>query len=134
MLKSSMDKSQSAAPPPDRGASGLPSWEAILASCRQHPGATEDHPWGPDGTVFKVKGRVFVFLGQRDGFATATVKVPPPMREVLLASEAAFVPSYVGRFGWVGIAISSAERWALAEELVAVSHGLVSGPHRPKSR
>ena len=56
------------------------------------------------------------------------------MREVHLASEAAFVRSDVARFGWVRLAMSSAERLALAEELIAVSRGLVSSPHRPRSR
>ncbi len=46
--------------------------EALLRYCLQKPGAYEDHPFGPNSTAIKVKGRIFAQFFQLKGERTAT--------------------------------------------------------------
>lgn len=100
--------------------------------CLALDGAWEDHPWGE--SVFKVRQKIFVFTGSGDPPASVTLKVTPEWREVLLAEEdgCAFVPTYVGRFGWVGLHLTDEKAWQLAQDLIPLSYQLVS--RRPSAR
>jgi predicted DNA-binding protein (MmcQ/YjbR family) len=66
------------------------------------PGAHEDHPWGE--TVVKVKGKIFVFLGE-DGATEPkyAVKLDESLEEALAVDGA--VPSGygLGKAGWVNV-------------------------------
>lgn len=117
MLHWRMTKTKTAEGPEQQGA---PSWQELLDHCRAYPDAVEEHPWGD--TVFKVRGRIFAMTGRQGDRMSVTVKVAPELREILLASGDAFVPAYVGRFGWVGVRLADAQRWALAQDLIGESY------------
>jgi predicted DNA-binding protein (MmcQ/YjbR family) len=69
------------------------------------PGAHEDHPWGE--TVVKVKGKIFLFLGQDE---TDTPKIAVKLDESLepaLAVDGAEPSGYgLGKAGWVNVPIT----------------------------
>jgi predicted DNA-binding protein (MmcQ/YjbR family) len=73
--------------------------EELLKFCPRFPEAHEDHPWGE--TVYKVRKKVFVFLGGPEETLTVTVKLPSSGWSV---QQLDFVqPSGygLGKSGWV---------------------------------
>ena len=48
--------------------------DAIRKRALSYPETVEDHPWGE--SAFKVKGKVFVFMGSHDGELSFSVKLP----------------------------------------------------------
>lgn len=47
------------------------------AACEELPGAEMSHPFGPEWDVWKVRGRVFMLQGEREGVGHVTVKAHP---------------------------------------------------------
>ena len=71
---------------------------ALSKYAASFPEAYEDHPWGE--TVYKVKGKVFVFLGKGAGFGMSA-KLP---QSAMLALDLPFAKptAYgLGKSGWV---------------------------------
>jgi len=64
--------------------------EAVAAWCRQLRGATEGYPFGPDVLVFKVGGRIFAIVGERD----VSLKCDPDLAVALRETYAAVTPGY----------------------------------------
>jgi predicted DNA-binding protein (MmcQ/YjbR family) len=71
-----------------------------------------DHPWGD--TVFKVRGKIFVFLG-RDA---CTVKPFPEELDLLLGRPDVVRSKYIGRYGWITMTINDDETLELAKSLI----------------
>jgi predicted DNA-binding protein (MmcQ/YjbR family) len=77
--------------------------KAFESGVRKHalsfPEAHEDHPWGE--TAFKVRGKVFVFLGSDAKELTMSVKLPQS-RDFALELPFAEPTGYgLGKHGWV---------------------------------
>jgi len=64
-----------------------------------YPEAVEDFPWG-DRTI-KVRGKIFVFLGQGDGTLNLTVKLPQSADAALGLPFTSPTRYRLGRSGWV---------------------------------
>ena len=87
--------------------------ERLLAFALSLPEAVEDHPWGED--VAKVRGKVFVFLGQRQS-KSITVKLVESHEHALAIEGAAPTGYGLGKAGWVtvpygGVPIAVARDW-----------------------
>src|SRR5207253_52290 len=87
-----------------------PFFRALWEHCRAKPDAMEDHPWGE--TVFKVRDKCFAFLGIPDR-AAVTVKPDPEDLDALLALPFVERAAYIGRYGWVKVAIADEDALAL---------------------
>lgn len=77
--------------------------EVLLEFALALPGAHLDHPWGED--VAKVRGKVFVFLGNGDpthGFLM-TAKLPESGAGILMHDFAQPAGYGLGKSGWVSI-------------------------------
>jgi predicted DNA-binding protein (MmcQ/YjbR family) len=111
----------------------IPDFLALQTFCLQFPQAWEDHPWNE--TVFKYRQKIFVFTSADLQVLSVTVKLPEDLREWWQEQPGVFIPSYVGRFGWLGIRIDSDTHWQMAQEGIAQSYQLVSRkrPSRRKS-
>jgi predicted DNA-binding protein (MmcQ/YjbR family) len=96
-------------------------WERLRAFCLDLPGAWEDHPWGPDETVFKVGRKIFAMPASGPPVAV-TAKATPEFRDMWQDHPATFVPAYVGRFGWLGVRIVDEEAWDMATAAVLQSY------------
>jgi predicted DNA-binding protein (MmcQ/YjbR family) len=48
--------------------------DELIARCEAKPGATADHPWGPEGLVYKVGGKIFAFVGVAEEPPAVTCK------------------------------------------------------------
>ena len=64
-----------------------------------YPEAVEEFPWG-DRTI-KVRGKIFVFLGHRDGTLNLTVKLPQSAEAALGLPFTSPTRYRLGRSGWV---------------------------------
>jgi predicted DNA-binding protein (MmcQ/YjbR family) len=71
----------------------------LRAICLGYPEAYEDHPWGD--TVFKVKGKVFVFMGRTDGSFGISTKLPISGAVALMLPFAEPTGYGLGKSGWV---------------------------------
>lgn len=103
-------------------------FEEIRRYCLSFPDAYEDHPWGD--TVFKVGVKIFAFTGDSDPIPTVTVKIPDELRTTWMDHESTFFPSYVGRFGWIGIRVSDEDSAAMANTGIEFSYRRVCGKRR----
>ncbi len=83
------------------------------------PGAVEDHPWGE--TVFKVGGKIFIFLGCPPG-RSVTVKARTEDLDGLLQLSNVQPAAYIGRYGWVRVAVDDDASLGLALDLLDQSY------------
>jgi predicted DNA-binding protein (MmcQ/YjbR family) len=107
-------------------------FQAMYDRCASKPDAVEDHPWGE--TVFKVRGKVFAFLGRPESPSTGvTVKAPADELDVLLEADFIQRARYVGRYGWVSLRIADDNALQLALELIDDSYDLIRTRRRVTS-
>lgn len=88
------------------------------------PEAVEQETWGD--VTFRVRGKMFAITGYE---ATGvTLKATPEDQEALVAADPAItVAAYVGRFGWVSVALDGDDvDWAQVEDLTRDSYRLVA--------
>lgn len=96
--------------------------------CLSFEGAWEDYPWGD--IVYKVGGRIFCFLGIGGGMAGVTVKATHEDADALCQLPHIEPARYIGRHGWVSVAIEDAAVLGQAFDLIAESYRLVRGNRR----
>lgn len=106
-----------------------PYFRALWEHCRAKPEAVEDHPWGE--TVFKVRTKIFAFLGMPEG-AAVTVKPAADDLDALLALPFVERAPYIGRYGWVKLRIADDDALALALDLVDHTYDTIAS--RGKTR
>ncbi len=73
--------------------------ETIRKAALAYPETREDHPWGE--IAIKVKGKVFVFMGQGDDGIGFSVKLPKSGPSVLKKKFAEPTHYGLGKHGWV---------------------------------
>jgi len=109
-----------------------PRFQVLYDHAKSKPGAVEDHPW--DEVVFKVNGKVFVFLGRPEIPGVGlTVKAPPDELEALLELPFVRRAKYVGRFGWISLTIEDDDALELALELIDDSYELIAPKRKRKA-
>jgi len=72
---------------------------ALLAAALALPEAAEDYPWGE--RVLKVRGKIFLFLGQHNGALRLSMKLPSSRDFALEMAEASPTGYGLGKAGWV---------------------------------
>lgn len=77
-----------------------------------YPETHEDHPWGE--TAFKVKGKVFCFLGEEAGETRITFKLPQGRHFALLLPFAKPTAYGLGKSGWITCSFKDKEPVPLA--------------------
>ena len=96
------------------------------AACEELPGAEMSHPFGPEWDVRKVRGRVFMLQGEREGVGHVTVKAHPD--DVLALSEGVdgITRGYhMSKKHWITLEPSKELDAELVQDLVAESYCLV---------
>ena len=89
-------------------------FKAIRAHCLSKSDAVEDYPWGD--VVWKAGRKIFA-IGA-DGSHRFTIKSSLDKQAALVMHPAVEVARYVGRFGWITIAVTNRETLALAKQLI----------------
>lgn len=115
--------------------------EGLLAvaaeTAEELPGAELGHPFGPDIDVYKVGGKVFMFLAEVRGAPLATMKADPTEAVALREQYAAITPGYhVNKRLWISIAADEAITRELVADLVCDAYAIVrdSLPRRVRLR
>jgi predicted DNA-binding protein (MmcQ/YjbR family) len=98
----------------------------VCALCEVKPGATVDHPWGPEERVYKVGGKAFVFLPERPPWGMS-VKCDPELARILRERypAAVTVPRYLNKQLWNQVDLESAVPDDEIEEMIAHSYDQV---------
>lgn len=96
--------------------------------CLTLPETTEVEAWGHP--TFRVAGKIFVgFSGTDEGGASLGVKTTHELQAALVSSDPRFtIAAYVGKHGWISMAIAPGARidWNEIEVLVHGSYRLVA--------
>ncbi|HEX6747351.1 MAG TPA: MmcQ/YjbR family DNA-binding protein [Longimicrobium sp.] len=111
-------------------------FRTLFEYCGAKPGAVVDHPWGE--VVFKVKKKIFAYIGRPGESSGVTVKPAPEELDALLARPNVQLAHYIGRFGWVNVSIHDQASMKLALRLVdetyeQIAHGKKGGARKAAS-
>ena len=103
-------------------AAGLREW------CLHFRGASEEHPFGPEWSVFKVAGKMFAISGLDDARLGVSLKCDPDLAVALRDSYPAIRPGYhLNKRHWNTVILDGALPDAAARDMVEDSYDLVVG-------
>ena len=80
----------------------------LRAYCLKYPETNEDFPWGH--RAFKVKGKVFVFMGADEGATSMSFELPKSKKVALKNSFASPTHYGMGKHGWVTVAFDVGDK------------------------
>jgi predicted DNA-binding protein (MmcQ/YjbR family) len=99
--------------------------------CLQLSGAEETFPFGPETSVFKVRGKMFALAQLKRKPLKVSVKCEPELGEQLRGTYAEIEPGYhLNKRHWLTVTCGGEATDELVHELVAESHDLVAGGAR----
>ncbi|WP_181274958.1 MmcQ/YjbR family DNA-binding protein [Brevibacterium oceani] len=71
----------------------------------QYPSVEIDHPFGPENTVYKVRGKMFMMAFRLRGIPSINLKIDPLDGEVLRDAYAEITPGYhMNKKHWITVA------------------------------
>ena len=95
--------------------------------CLKLPGAEETFPFGPETSVFKVRGKMFALAQLKREPLTVSVKCEPELGEQLRGMYDEIEPGYhLNKRHWLTVTCGGAAPDGLVRELVAGSYDLVA--------
>lgn len=106
--------------------------DELREHCLSLLGASEEFPFGPETSVFKVGGKMFALsrLGAEPPLSVS-LKIDPPLGEQLRASYECVRPGWhLNKKHWVTVEIGGDAPDQLVRDLIEDSHDLV----RPKAK
>jgi predicted DNA-binding protein (MmcQ/YjbR family) len=99
---------------------------ALRAWCLGRPGATEDFPFGPEHSVFKVAGKMFAISALERVPLEVSVKCEPDLAVELRNSYAAIRPGYhLNKRHWNTITLDDSLPDQLVRDRVEDSYDLI---------
>jgi predicted DNA-binding protein (MmcQ/YjbR family) len=100
--------------------------KALRRICLAFPGATEDFPFSPGTSVFKVAGKVFAITALDDRPLKISLKCEPALAEQLRDSYPQIAPGYhLNKRHWNTVTIDGALPDRMVRDLVEDSYDLV---------
>lgn len=102
----------------------LQEWAAARAD--ELPGSAPEQPFGPDSTVYKVRGKMFLLLSDATGEPFVTVKATPADASTLREAFDDIIPGYhMNKRHWITLRAGGALEEELVRDLVTESYLLV---------
>lgn len=99
--------------------------------CLELPGAEETFPFGPETSVFKVRGKMFALAPLRRKPLKVSVKCEPELGIELRGTYDEIEPGYhLNKRHWLTVTCGGEATDELVRELVAGSYDLVAGAAR----
>ena len=99
----------------------------VVAHCLKQPGAEETYPFGPEVTVFKVRGKMFALLAPPANPVTISLKCDPIRAIVLRQDHSEVTPGYhLNKVHWNTIDLTGTLDFTLVRSLIDHSYGLVA--------
>jgi predicted DNA-binding protein (MmcQ/YjbR family) len=95
--------------------------------CLSLPGASEDFPFRPETSVFRVNKKIFAISPLEEEPLTVSVKADPELAASLRVSYDAIVPGYhLNKRHWLTVTLGADAPDDLIKTLIEDSHELVS--------
>jgi len=89
--------------------------DSLRRWCLARPSAVEEFPFGPETSVFKVGGKMFVLTALHARPLTVSLKCEPSLAEALRADHAAVRPGYhLNKRHWITVTLDD----SLPDELI----------------
>jgi len=90
--------------------------------------SNSSYPFGPDALVFKVMGKMFALVSQKEKPATVTLKCAPADAEVLVSEFDSIIPGYyMNKKHWITISLTGEVPDEMITDLANRSYELVIG-------
>lgn len=90
------------------------------------PGSAPEQPFGPEATVYKVRGKVFLLLSEGAAEPLVTVKARPADSTTLREAFPDIIPGYhMNKRHWISLRSGGGLEEALVKDLVTESYLLV---------
>lgn len=107
---------------------GIEMVERVRGICRPLP-EVEELIDGFGHTVFKVKGKTFVMMGENDGLPGLSLKASKEEQSLLLQQGGYVRTPYIGQHGWVSLDKTAVPDWDELSELIKTAY-LHAAPKR----
>jgi len=105
----------------------------VAAYCLDKPGVTEEYPFGPEVTAFKVGGKMFALASPPERPERLSLKCDPVRAQLLRQDFPEITPGYhLNKQHWNTLDVTGALPEELVQELIDHSYDLVKGKRRPK--
>lgn len=102
--------------------------EALRRYLLDQPGAVEDHPFGPQPTVFKVGGKIFALVAADATPLSISLKCEPAQAQFLRDSFPAVRPGYhLNKQHWNTVTLDGSIPEAGIQSMIDDSYRLVVG-------
>jgi predicted DNA-binding protein (MmcQ/YjbR family) len=105
--------------------------------CLSREGATEEFPFGPRTSVFKVGGKIFALSALRSRPLKVSLKCEPDLAEALRASYPEIQPGYhLNKRHWNTVALDGTLSDGMVRDMIEDSYDLVVAglPRRARER
>ncbi len=108
---------------------------ALRRACLRMPGATEEFPFTPETSCFKVAGKIFA-ISRLDGRPLRiSLKCEPGLAEQLRASHAAITPGYhLNKRHWNTVVLDGSLPDQMVRDMIEDSYDLVVASLPRKTR
>jgi predicted DNA-binding protein (MmcQ/YjbR family) len=99
---------------------------ALRRACLAMPGATEEFPFNPENSVFKVAGKIFALSPLGAEPLRISLKCDPALAEQLRASHPAITPGYhLNKRHWNTIVLDGSVPDRMLRDMIEDSYDLV---------
>jgi predicted DNA-binding protein (MmcQ/YjbR family) len=99
---------------------------ALRACCLRHPGASEEFPFGPENSVFKVAGKMFALSALEGEPLEVSLKCEPELAEGPRAAHEAIIPGYhLNKRHWNTVTLDGSLPEQMVVEMIEDSYDLV---------
>ena len=89
-------------------------------------GSEGGYPFGPEALVFKVMGKMFALMSQKEKVARVTLKCAPADGEVLVSQYESVIPGYyMNKKHWITISLTGELPDEMLIDLASGSYDLV---------
>ena len=89
-------------------------------------GSEGSYPFGPEALVFKVMGKMFALVSQKEEIPRVTLKCAPADGEVLVSQYESVVPGYyMNKKHWITISLTGELSGEMLTDLANGSYALV---------
>jgi predicted DNA-binding protein (MmcQ/YjbR family) len=108
---------------------------ALKRACLAMPGASEEFPFGPATSVFKVAGKMFALSALDGEPLSVSLKCEPELAEGLRASHPAIAPGYhLNKRHWNTVTLDGSLPDRMVIDMIEDSYDLVVAglPHRTR--
>jgi predicted DNA-binding protein (MmcQ/YjbR family) len=98
----------------------------LRRTCLSHAGAVEEFPFGPNTSVFKVRGKMFALSALDSRPLSVSLKCEPELAEQLRAAHSCIAPGYhLNKRHWNTVTLDGSLPARMVRDLIEDSYDLV---------